>query len=129
MKMAKCTPDGKTYQTLLNGCLKHDDLVHAVKIVDDAFGLDAPDCTGARALLNQEAIDTLIFTIQRRGRMSDLGEPLVGRLRRAGFAVDATSKSSSSPLSRLHAARNGQRLGASSMRDLPRSPVSSNSSQ
>jgi pentatricopeptide repeat protein len=122
MKMAKCTPDGKTYQTLLNGCLKHDDLVHAVKIVDDAFGLDAPDCPGARALLNQEAIDTLIFTIQRRGRMSDLGEPLVKRLRDAGFAISASSKSNSAPVSRLHAARVGERVSTSHLRGLPRSP-------
>jgi len=129
MKMASCSPDGKTYQTLLNGCLKLDELEHAVEIVDDALCLNSPDGLGARALLNQEAVDTLIFTIQRRGRMADLGEPLVGRLRRAGFAVDVTSKSSSSPLSRLHAARNGQRLGVSNMRDLPRSPVSSTSSQ
>merc|ERR1719389_286950 len=89
MKMASCTPDGKTYQTLLNGCLKLDELEQAVKIVDDALCLDSPDGLGARALLNQEAVDTLIFPIQRRGRMADLGEPLVERLRRAGFAVDA----------------------------------------
>jgi hypothetical protein len=88
-----------------------DDMDQAVKIVDDALGLDAADGRGARALLDQETIGTLIFTIQRRGRMSDLGEPLVERLRRAGFAVDFPAKSSSSPVSRLHAARRGERLG------------------
>jgi len=123
MKMASCSPDGKTYQTLLNGCLKLDELEHAIKIVDDALCLDSPDGLGAHALLNQEAIDTLVFTIQRRGRMADLGDPLIQRLRHAGFAINATSKNSSSPLSRLHAARNGQRLGASNM--LTKSPTSS----
>ena len=110
-----------TYQTILNGCLKHDDLEHAVQIVDDALGLDTPDCLAKHALLNQEAIDTLIFTIQRRGRMSDLGEPLVERLRSAGVGVNALSKSST-PTSRLHAARRGDRPGGTCIRDLPRSP-------
>merc|ERR1719191_2147296 len=122
MKMAKCTPDGKTYQTLLNGCLKHDDLEHAIKIVDDVLRPSASDGLGVRALLNQETIDTLIFTIQRRGRMADLGEPFVERLRRAGFTVDTTGKSSPSSVSRLHAARSGQRRGVGSMMDLARSP-------
>jgi len=122
MKMASCPPDGKTFQTLLNGCLKHDELEHAVKIVDDVLSPSASDGLGVRALLNQEAIDTLIFTIQRRGRMADLGEPFVERLRRAGFTVDTTGKSSPSSVSRLHAARSGQRRGISSIADLPRSP-------
>merc|ERR1719305_2223431 len=91
-----------------------DDLEHAVKIVDDALGLEAADGIGARALLDQEAISTLIFTIQRRGRMSDLGEPLVERLQRAGFAMGFANKARSSPVSRLHAARRGEnRLGLS----------------
>merc|ERR1719191_1010691 len=77
MKMAGCALDGKTYQTILNGCLKMDDLDRAVKIVDDALGLDAANGLGAHALLDQDATRTLIFTIQRRGRMSDLGDPLV----------------------------------------------------
>jgi pentatricopeptide repeat protein len=111
MKMAGCVPDGKTYQTMLNGCLKNDDMDHAVNIVDDALGLQCTDGLGARALLDQEAINTLIFTIQRRGRMSDLGEPLVERLRKSGFAVHSPAKSGSSPVSRLHAARRGERLG------------------
>merc|ERR1719359_935513 len=109
MKMAGCVPDGKTYQTILNGCLKLDDMDHAVKIVYDALGLDSPDALSARQLLDQETISTLIFTIQRRGRMADLGEPLVDRLRKAGFAVDSLGKPSSSPTSRLHAARRGER--------------------
>jgi pentatricopeptide repeat protein len=110
MKMAGCVPDGKTYQTILNGCLKMDDMDHAVNIVDDALGLHCTDGLGARALLDQETINTLVFTIQRRGRMSDLGEPLVERLRKSGFAVQSPANSSS-PVSRLHAARRGERLG------------------
>merc|ERR1719456_231497 len=62
MKVAGCAPDGKTYQTLLNGCLKHDELEHAVKIIDDVLSLSASDGLGMHALLNQEIIDTLIFT-------------------------------------------------------------------
>jgi len=114
MKMASCVPDGKTYQTILNGCLKLDDVDQAVKIVDDALGLNNPDALGARHLLDQDTIDALIFTIQRRGRMADLGEPLVERLRKAGFSAnkDAPGKTSYSPVSRLHAARRGERLGA-----------------
>jgi len=110
MKMAGCTPDGKTYQTILNGCLKMDDMYHAVKIVDEALGLDGTDGVGARALLDQDAIATLMHTIQRRDRMQDLGEPLMERLRRAGFAVNLPGKINSSPVSRLHAARRGERL-------------------
>jgi len=120
MKMAGCTPDGKTYQTILNGCLKLDDMDQAVKIVYDALGLDSPDALCARQLLDQETISTLIFTIQRRGRMADLGEPLVDRLSKAGFAVDSLGKPSSSPTSRLHAARRGERLGGN--RISPQSP-------
>merc|ERR1719161_2397026 len=98
MKMAGCVPDGKTYQTILSGCLKLDDVDHAVKIVYDALDLDS---LSARQLLDQDTISTLIFTIQRRGRMADLGESLVDRLQRAGFAVDSLGKTSSSPVSRL----------------------------
>merc|ERR1719327_2381473 len=48
MKMASCSPDGKTYQTLLNGCLKLDELEHAIKIVDDVLRPDASDGLGVR---------------------------------------------------------------------------------
>merc|ERR1719456_1186235 len=65
MKMAGCQPDGKTYQTILNGCLKLDDLDHAVKIVNDALGQDSPDLLGVRHLFDQETLDTLMFAVQR----------------------------------------------------------------
>merc|ERR1719161_3415573 len=80
MQMADCDPDAKTYQTLLSGCIKAVDLDTAVKIVDEA-------------MLDTETVDNLFFIISKRSRTEDLGQPLIDRLRRAGFAISKKATS------------------------------------
>jgi len=104
MQMADCDPDAKTYQTLLSGCIKADDLDTAVKIVDEAIARNP-------AMLDTETVDNLFFIISKRSRTEDLGQPLIDRLRRAGFAISKKAMSLLSgqkvatPSSRFHARR------------------------
>jgi len=110
MKAANCAADGKTYQTLLSGCLKYDDLDNAVHLIDDALGLDGQR-TGPPVMLDNETIENVLFMINRRGRVSDLGGPLAERLQRAGLAMSdrmmrsLSTTGGAAPPSRFHAAR------------------------
>merc|ERR1719327_1189849 len=72
MKQANCGADAKTYQTLLTGCLKHDNLESAVRLVDDAMGLDGQR-SGPIIMLEKESIENVLFIISKNGRASDLG--------------------------------------------------------
>merc|ERR1719515_329863 len=44
MTKSGCASDAKTYQTLLSGCLRHDDLDNAARLVGDALSRDPPLC-------------------------------------------------------------------------------------
>jgi pentatricopeptide repeat protein len=94
MKSAKCAPDAKTYQTLINGCLKKGSVAEAVKLVDHAMGLDGKGTAGARFLLESETIENVLFMISRRQQSHELGAPLVERLGKVGFEVSARAKAS-----------------------------------
>jgi len=111
MAAVGCTSDAKTYQTLLNGCLKHDDLDSAARVVHDAIN----SCAGARPVLDSETVEGVLFMIARRGRSEDLGMPLMERLSTAGVpiservrvAVHGGSVSQEpAPTSRFHQRRN-----------------------
>jgi pentatricopeptide repeat protein len=94
MTSTKCAPDAKTYQTLINGCLKKGSVAEAVKLVDDAMGLDGKGTAGARFLLESETIENVLFMISRRQQSQELGAPLVERLGKVGFEVSARAKAS-----------------------------------
>jgi pentatricopeptide repeat protein len=93
MKTTKCSPDAKTYQTLINGCLKKGSVEQAVKLVDDAMGLDGKG-SGARFPLESETIENVLFMISRRQKSQELGAPLLERLGKAGFEVSPRAKTS-----------------------------------
>jgi len=81
MKTSGCASDAKTYQTLLSGCLRHDDLDNAAQLVDDALRRDPP------LHLDREAVESVLFMAARRGRGADLGIPLLDRLEEAGASI------------------------------------------
>jgi len=81
MTQAGCASDAKTYQTLLSGCLRHDDLDNAARLVGDALAREPPLC------LDREVVESVLFMTARRGRSTDLGLPLLSRLEEAGVSV------------------------------------------
>merc|ERR1719487_3193337 len=93
MKTSKCSPDSKTYVTLINGCLKKEKLEKAVELVDDAMGLGEARCSGPKAQLERESIENVLFMINRRQKSQELGAPLVERLRKAGVEVSPRASS------------------------------------
>jgi len=62
MVRAGCTADEKVYQTLLNGCLRSNDLDAAVGVAEEAVNLK---------LCSTKSLDDVLFMSERRGR-SDL---------------------------------------------------------
>jgi pentatricopeptide repeat protein len=81
MTKAGCASDAKTYQTLLSGCLRHDDLDNATRLVGDALRRDPPLC------LDRDVVESVLFMAARRGRGTDLGLPLLEQLEQAGVSV------------------------------------------
>merc|ERR1719223_1455214 len=81
MTKAGCASDAKTYQTLLSGCLRHDDIDSAARLVSDALQRDPPLC------LDREVVESVLLMTTRRGRASDLGVPLLARLDEAGISM------------------------------------------
>jgi pentatricopeptide repeat protein len=77
---AGCPADGKMYQTLLNGCVRHGDLDMAERLMNDAIK-QGPQC------VEREAADNVLFMMARRGRGVDLGVPMLAKLDAAGIWV------------------------------------------
>jgi len=104
MTSANCASDAKTYQTLLSGCLRHDDLENGVRLVNDALTRDPPLC------LDREVIESVLFMTARRGRSQDLGSPLLERLEKTGVTVSERAMTS---------VRSGEDLGPESKESRP----------
>merc|ERR1719421_2254540 len=98
MKEGKCEADPRTYQTLINGCVKQGSLEDAVKLLDDALCLDG-ERKGPRLQLESETIESVLFMIGRRQKSEELGAPLMERLRTAGIDVSRYASSSASRVS------------------------------
>merc|ERR1719421_1501791 len=98
MKEGKCEADPRTYQTLINGCVKQGSLEDAVKLLDDALGLDG-ERKGPRLQLETETIESVLFMIGRRQKSQELGVPLIERLQKAGLSVSNAAISSASRVS------------------------------
>jgi len=81
MIKAGCASDAKTYQTLLNGCLRHDDIANATRLVSDALQRDPSLC------LDRDVVESVLFMTARRGRAVDLGIPLLSQLEESGVSV------------------------------------------
>lgn len=86
MQAAGCAADAKTYQTLLNGCFKHNDYESAVSLVGAA--IDARQ----QRLIDGRAIDAVLLGTARSGKALKLGCPLLDRLQNAGVAVSSRAK-------------------------------------
>jgi len=104
MTSAGCVSDAKTYQTLLSGCLRHDDLENGIRLVSDALTRDPPLC------LDREVIESVLFMTARRGRCQDLGSPLLERLERTGITVSERA---------IASVRSGEDLGPESKESRP----------
>lgn len=73
-----CHPDAKTYQTLLSGCLRHNDLDGALKLMSDALA------RSASVRLEREVAEGVLMMAVRRGR-SDVAMQYLERLKDAGM--------------------------------------------
>ena len=72
-----CEADGKTYDTLLSGCVKHGEAVRASQVLADGLA-----CPSIR--LNREIIESAVVMAHNRGR-SDVASEMVGCMTAAGF--------------------------------------------
>lgn len=86
MRQCGCAPDAKTYQTLVNGCLKQGEIHRAVQVVDEALRAKKPD---APFTLDSSLLGNVMFMISRRGLHEELGKPLAQRLGQAGIDFSA----------------------------------------
>jgi len=78
-------PDAKTYSGLINACLKHNQVLEATKLLESAIA--------SRCALDKELVEGVIFMAMRR-KMTREVEPLVQRLKAAGFALSERVASS-----------------------------------
>jgi pentatricopeptide repeat protein len=74
--------DAKTYETVINGCLKLGDITGAVEIIDEVLASDVRPIP-----LDSELLANVLFMIQRKHLAEELGVPLAQRLRAAGLEV------------------------------------------
>mmetsp|Transcript_159223 Transcript_159223/g.296865 ORF Transcript_159223/g.296865 Transcript_159223/m.296865 type:complete len:1024 (+) Transcript_159223:108-3179(+) len=81
MSLAGCVSDGKTYQTLLSGCVRHGDLDAAARLMEEALTNNSP------AFLDREVIESVLLAAARRGRATDLGQQMLETLQLAGVHV------------------------------------------
>lgn len=114
MTKSGCASDAKTYQTLLSGCLRHDDLDNAARLVHDALRRDPP------LSLDREVVESVLFMAARRGRGNDLGIPLLDSLEKAGTAVSERVSG---------AVRRGENIGPDTREPRPYARRSARSSQ
>jgi len=110
MSAKSCTPDAKTYETLLNGALRHQEMRAAAEILQAAldqaqqqeqsthggtqkrsWGNNASSShqkpTDASTLLDQEQVENVLFMIGRRSLTAELGIPLLEKLKKRHFAI------------------------------------------
>lgn len=78
MKDAGCTPDAKTYHTILSGCLRQGNVGSAVMLVNAALD-------GGYSHLDSLVLQDVLLATARIGRAADLGLPLFERL--CGFGL------------------------------------------
>merc|ERR1719313_180162 len=86
MQRSGCAPDAKTYQTLVNGCLKHNDMHRAVEVVEATlrgYTRESP------FPLDSGVLSNLMFMISRQNLTEQLGKPLAQRLRGRGIQICA----------------------------------------
>lgn len=85
MKSAGCTPDAKTYQTILSGCLRQGNVSSAVLLVDAALDSGYFD-------LESFILQEVLLATARINRAADLGLPLFERLSRFGISFPGRIK-------------------------------------
>jgi len=83
--------DWKTYASLISGAVRHGWIDQAVKLVEDAYGLDSG--TKARGLsqgqrLETDCLEQLLRALVQRGQMESVGVPLLNRLRAARVPIN-----------------------------------------
>jgi len=82
-----CRSDAKTYQTLLSGCIRHQDVDGAVRLIDDATRKgDSSAGSGSLAVpsLDRETSEGVLLMAVRQGR-SEAAAAMLLRLREAGM--------------------------------------------
>lgn len=112
MQEKGCVPDAKTYETLVQGCLRSGDMVMAAEVVHAALdhakeeekqaaqqqrrGYKGSSYQQANHrgnskpgghMLEQELVENVLFMIGRRGLTVELGVPLLEKLKARHFAI------------------------------------------
>lgn len=82
-----CLADAKTYQTLLRGCIRNNDLQGAVRLLNDVLEGRGSSCSAGA--LDRDCVEGVLSMAQRQDRAHDLGAPLLQRLEEAGVRVSA----------------------------------------
>jgi pentatricopeptide repeat protein len=79
--------DAKTYSALLQGNVKRGNLVEAVRLIDEAYGLGQPRGLIPNQKLETGELEQLWRALAQRGMMEKIGVPLLERLRVAKIPV------------------------------------------
>jgi len=88
VKASGCA-DVKAYGVLLNGCVRHGALKEAVKLVEEAYGLDRTDGKRPGEGLEMHGVEQLIVALANQGLGESVGAPLLHKLRSAGVTINA----------------------------------------
>lgn len=88
VKASGCA-DVKAYGVLLNGCVRHGALKEAVKLVEEAYGLDRTDGKRPGEGLEMHGVEQLVVALANHGLGESVGAPLLHKLRSAGVTINA----------------------------------------
>jgi pentatricopeptide repeat protein len=83
--------DAKTYSALLQGNVKRGNLIEAVRLIDEAYGLGQPRGLIPNQNLETGELESLWRALAQRGMMEKVGLPLLERLRVAKIPVGRVS--------------------------------------
>lgn len=86
MEARGCTPDARTHQTLLGGCLRASDVAGVSRVLRDALDRGHAPC------LEGDFVDAALLLAVRRGHATDVALPLMERLHAAGATMSERTR-------------------------------------
>jgi len=79
--------DAKAYSSLISGLLRHRKTTEAVKMVEEAYGLEGAHCLPKGQNIEVDVLEKLITALGQKGLNQTVAVPLLERLRGAGAPV------------------------------------------
>jgi pentatricopeptide repeat protein len=86
MVAAGCAADAKTFQTLLKGCVRHNDVDGASRLVNDVFCKDKASSMFS-ASADRQTLEGILLMAVRQGRSSDVAMPMLQRFHDANIWI------------------------------------------